>query len=505
VGKEFYFETDDRLDRKKYAEFIKTLIENCDDYRREDSDGAYVIAIDSPWGTGKTRFAKMLRNYLEDRSPEMGADSDPGENASFNTIYYNSWDTDFSDDALQPLIHTITKSPEFKPDEFDEAGKDILNKFKRSAIAVVKVGVFALIHHLLGETASEVAKALDEASSEVKADPLEEYQSRLDLLQGFKVSFRDLIAQTKQKKLVIIVDELDRCRPTYAIQTLEIVKHLFDVDGLVFIFALDIKQLSSSVKTVYGQEMDATGYLCRFFDYIGKITIPDEKSFITQFLANGSCFKKYPLQNIESGVADFIYTVSSIYKLSLRDISTLIQNYMLMYESFLHVYQLIEAHMLYISLLIVKYKDMNFYAKLQKTKVVDRVRIGDVFYSDEQKALLSACDSLGDAVSGTSMANTDFNLLKNGQKETNSKVRIVGADKKLTYGQVRVLYEFQTSEGKAQRTIQIGNERSLNNILFIPDLQKWDRIKQLTPMEYFRCQLEMFNFAFPADATPPEA
>ena len=61
---EYYFDPDDRLERKKYAEFLKSMLENCDKYRREDSDGAYVIAIDSPWGTGKTRFAKMLRNYL---------------------------------------------------------------------------------------------------------------------------------------------------------------------------------------------------------------------------------------------------------------------------------------------------------------------------------------------------------------------------------------------------------------------------------------------------------
>ena len=71
MGREFYFETDDRLDRQKYAEFLKTLLEHCDEYRREDSDGAYVIAIDSPWGTGKTRFAKMLKNKLECRAPKL--------------------------------------------------------------------------------------------------------------------------------------------------------------------------------------------------------------------------------------------------------------------------------------------------------------------------------------------------------------------------------------------------------------------------------------------------
>ncbi len=59
---EYYFETDDDLERYKYASFLRTMIVNSDNYRREDSKGAYVIAIDSPWGTGKTRFSKMFCN-----------------------------------------------------------------------------------------------------------------------------------------------------------------------------------------------------------------------------------------------------------------------------------------------------------------------------------------------------------------------------------------------------------------------------------------------------------
>ena len=95
---EYYFDTDDKLERRKYAEFLKSMLENCDKYRREDSDGAYVIAIDSPWGTGKTRFAKMLRNFLEGREPKVidgKADQSfippAKEERKFNVIYYNSW------------------------------------------------------------------------------------------------------------------------------------------------------------------------------------------------------------------------------------------------------------------------------------------------------------------------------------------------------------------------------------------------------------------------------
>jgi predicted KAP-like P-loop ATPase len=215
---EYYFETDDKLERRKYAEFLKSMLENCDKYRREDSDGAYVIAIDSPWGTGKTRFAKMLRNYLEGRTKEMGDDSLPGENASFNAIYYNSWETDFSDDALLPLVHSILESPEMELRRFDTEGKKTLKKFKKVAIDVAKIAGYTILHNVCGETVTQMAKAAEAAVTETEVDPLKRYKDRLDVLNNFKSDLQDVIAQTRQKKLVIIIDELDRCRPTFAIK-----------------------------------------------------------------------------------------------------------------------------------------------------------------------------------------------------------------------------------------------------------------------------------------------
>jgi hypothetical protein len=138
---EYYFDRDDRLDRKRYAEFLKTMLEHCDEYRREDSNGAYVIAIDSPWGTGKTRFAKMLRNFLEGRTPGMGDDSLPDESAEFNVIYYNSWDTDYWNDALEPLIYSMMNSQAL---EVEGAEEDI-EKLKIAIGKILKGMAMALV------------------------------------------------------------------------------------------------------------------------------------------------------------------------------------------------------------------------------------------------------------------------------------------------------------------------------------------------------------------------
>lgn len=114
----------------------------------------------------------------------------------------------------------------------------------------------------------------------------------------------------ENKKIIIMVDELDRCKPTFAIELLEVIKHLFDVENMVFIFALDIKQLSYSVQSVYGTGIDSTGYLCRFFDYISKLPKIDINTIYSNFLI----FEKMELSNITNIIAYKLYLLLMIIK-----------------------------------------------------------------------------------------------------------------------------------------------------------------------------------------------
>ncbi|TOL41491.1 hypothetical protein CGH98_24085, partial [Vibrio parahaemolyticus] len=63
----------------------------------------------------------------------------------------------------------------------------------------------------------------------------------------------------------VFIDELDRCRPSYAVEMLEVIKHFFELDNVVFVVATDTEQLQHAVKAVYGQLFDAQLYLGRFF------------------------------------------------------------------------------------------------------------------------------------------------------------------------------------------------------------------------------------------------
>jgi hypothetical protein len=95
---------------------------------------------------------------------------------------------------------------------------------------------------------------------------LDDYDMYIEAKNSFKISLGKYL-DTHKKRLIIHVDELDRCKPSFALQTLEIVKHLFDIDNIIFVFGTDIDNLSSVIKKEYGSDIDPAGYLRRFFDY----------------------------------------------------------------------------------------------------------------------------------------------------------------------------------------------------------------------------------------------
>lgn len=505
---EYYFDPDDKLERRKYAEFLKSMLENCDKYRREDSDGAYVIAIDSPWGTGKTRFAKMLRNYLENHSKDTPIEAPIDPSNGILTVYYNAWDTDFSTDALEPLIYSIINSPEFESELFDRQADEELNNFKDTAKKVLKVIGLSAAHHFFGETTTSAIEKCLEIDDKTKPDNYG-FEKRRQVILEFRETLSRVIAKTQMEKLVIIIDELDRCRPTYAIQTLEIIKHLFSVKGLVFIFALDIKQLSSSVKTVYGNEMDAAGYLCRFFDYIGRIPAPDIRRIISLQLSKIDYYnRKIEQSHFKDNNVEYIKRLSETFGFSLRDIDTIIKSYSAMCKCFLEKYDDYIKHQVYLFLLSLKYKDIDAFNKVFKiVPILPRTEstISDKYVLEKYADYAAILTSLNnDAI----LRNAFFPLKY--RKESNKEVdnaKIISIDTSTLSSFGFLIIRFLSEPGKVAFQILSNecNDFSWGRVIFYEDLVNWETIKELTLSEYIYSQLEMFNFALPADKGEPKS
>ena len=93
--------------------------------------------------------------------------------------------------------------------------------------------------------------------------------------------------------LIFIIDELDRCRPTFAIELLERVKHIFDIPNMIFVFGINRSELCSSLQSIYG-EIDAGVYLRRFFDMEFSLPEIDSEPFCK------SLMEKYKLNDFFS-------------------------------------------------------------------------------------------------------------------------------------------------------------------------------------------------------------
>ena len=115
-------------------------------------------------------------------------------------------------------------------------------------------------NEILGADVIDVCK--EKFSSETIYDDYNEYKKALKEL---KTLLTQWASKQKNKPIVVIIDELDRCKPDYAIKTLEVLKHFFDVSGFVFVLAIDDEQLKNSVQTLFGA-IDYEGYKRKFIN-----------------------------------------------------------------------------------------------------------------------------------------------------------------------------------------------------------------------------------------------
>lgn len=480
---ERYFIDDDKLNRKRYADFLKTIIDNSDKYKRNSEEKSYVIAVDSSWGTGKTYFTDMFENYL---SGFDGKDLE-NHNGSYTVIRFDAWKNDFWDNAFEPFVASIMEKDIFDLDRDSQNAESLLKNLVVSAEIIAK-GIIKkkaedyIDPDSLDEAINKTARSTKDfllRDSKLFSD----YQEFKRGIEDFKEALLGLVDD--KRKIVIIVDELDRCKPTFSIQLLEIVKHLFDMSGITFLFMIDIEQLSHSVKTVYGQGMDATGYLCRFFDYITRMPKPDIKAYIKNSFDGVELFDGCKNRDRDNFL-NFFYHLCQRFDLSLRDIDTIICSYRIMLDSFLKEYKLVQAHGFYLFYLILKYKDvLTFNNIFLKNKVPEELsRLEFVGFSNIKESLGNITRTIDDLeyaiISG---------YYKNGiQLQTGEYLKVSDVQEDKLYVKRR------NSSSQLDQYVSFTDDMNLNGILFAPDIRKWRKIKNMQYGHYIHQQLEMFNF-----------
>lgn len=281
----------DQLERKPHVENLCTLLSNL--------ESPHVLSIDAPWGHGKTTFSQMLSARLALRGSK--------------TVLFSAWETDFAQDPLQVFLGELNEQIIGSIEEKDTTVVAKFNKLKLTAGHVVKkLAPLAMKLATQGmlDISSNVETTLGSMGESIVNDVIEQYVNDKTAIEDFKKALEELLAETGDR-LYVFVDELDRCRPNYAIELLERIKHILDVEGLIFVLSMDKQQLSHSIRAVYGNEFDSNRYLKRFIDIEYTLPVPQKDKYI-DFMYNQLRF----VEQLEPRAAyrSFIYDEETIKK-----------------------------------------------------------------------------------------------------------------------------------------------------------------------------------------------
>lgn len=239
---------------RQFVKMLNAIEDNC------------TIALEGNWGSGKTFFVKQVKMVLDAHNPnyqpvngflteerrkvikekcsEFNAEDGSTELKPQLCVYYDAWRNDNDEDPILSLVYSIVK----------EIGSDF--SFKKKST----LNIFSELINLACN--KDISKLKEELKGENALDLIKKTKDEADKVSEFLQSLLPEVGE----RLIVFVDELDRCKPSYAVKLLEKIKHYFLDEEITFVFSVNINELQHTIKKHYGSDFDATRYLDRFFD-----------------------------------------------------------------------------------------------------------------------------------------------------------------------------------------------------------------------------------------------
>lgn len=307
------FDDRDEYERKQVAERAIALL-------RSDIEASPMV-IDGGWGAGKTEFCMKMMNLMRASN-------------EFRVIYVDAFKADHAD---EPLLTLLAEVVDIIP---SGAARE---SFIEKAVPVIRFGLKTLakasISHVLRKDADGILAEYEEEINDaanltidatIKA-LLSEHAETERCIQTLQGALEKL---AEQRPIAIFIDELDRCRPDFALKMLEVIKHTFDVAGLNFILITNTQQLKASIVHRYGNEIDAQRYLDKFVKFAFRL--PTEMNW--HGTRNTTCSVVHcraligksgslsALSLLGEDIFPLIEQVIRIHNLSLREVQTLVRH-----------------------------------------------------------------------------------------------------------------------------------------------------------------------------------
>ena len=365
-----------KLDLLEREETVKILT-----HISRSISGPCVLALDAPWGGGKTTFLRFWAQYLR--------------NNDFSIVEFNAWETDFAEYPFIALTAELTHHIQKYAD--DNLPGEEIEQMKKAAQVIIRHIGFNAVRGITGGIfdPETLSRAINGQNKENHIDKkLAEYEDTKNAIRDFKKKLQKIAAtlfvSKANRPLMIFIDELDRCRPSYAVELLEVAKHLFSVNHIIFVLSLNRFELSQAVRGVYGPGFDAEGYLCRFFDVDVHLPTHSRDQFIDRLLdsqpVDYSKFSNYEGRLTKDGsLRNVLIKFFGTSDLSLRDVEQAVQRLCLVLGSLPDNKPSFTD--MTVVLLILRTLKAALYRRFIRGEVSDLEVIEELFAGGELKAL----------------------------------------------------------------------------------------------------------------------
>lgn len=256
----------DLLNRDEYVKDIVSIIQNCVDHKTPTT-----FSIEGEWGQGKTWLINKIEAKLKnlDISREYTEEEYEKAKSDYFIIHYNAWEKDYYDEPLIAILSTIVAElnkqlivNNILNQISKELGKEILTQLE-SLLGAISRRILCVDLVDVTKKSYGLFKSL-KSKSQIELNAVNDKQGIDTDIEYMIKALNKLSCKTP---IVFVVDELDRCVPTFAIKTLERLHHIFDkVESSVTILSISNTQLNRSIDKLYGTG-SSDHYLKKFIDF----------------------------------------------------------------------------------------------------------------------------------------------------------------------------------------------------------------------------------------------
>jgi predicted KAP-like P-loop ATPase len=311
--KHLSFDNRDEFNRRNTADKVIKLLDSGIDVSP--------MVIDGSWGTGKTEFCHKLFNLLSSRDTHQ-------------QIYIDAFRADHADEPLMTILAEVIKilpTGEAQSSFIEKA----LPALRYGLKTIAKAGVAHLLRQDYLDVVDDFDKELQETAEKTINATVESLLKEHVQAENNLKSLQNVLQEIAAiKPIVIFVDELDRCRPNFAIELLEIIKHTFDVPNVRFVLITNKKQLKAAINHCYGASVDAHRYLDKFVKFTISLPEVTAKDTHNESLASIAHYKNLvqasnvlnDLKLSECHTIRIVETVIKANSLSLREVETFVRH-----------------------------------------------------------------------------------------------------------------------------------------------------------------------------------